>query len=142
MRVLLLTHFYYTSYGPVHGPADSVKDYLARNKIPYSYIAHPLYSGRKSFLEINENGKIKIQSFGTYIKLPLIFKSINEIIQTYLYTRKRSYDIVIAVDSLNALSALYLKWRQKCRKVIFYTVDYANQRFENQLFNYIYHTLD
>ena len=142
MKVLLLSHFFYTTKGPVHGPADSVKDYLARNKISYSYIAHPLHSGRKSFLEINKNGKVEIQSFGTKIKLPLVVKSLLELLQTHLITKNDDYDLAIAVDPLNALSALLLRRLGKCKKVVFYTADYAEKRFENQLFNYVYHILD
>jgi glycosyltransferase involved in cell wall biosynthesis len=54
----------------------------------------------------------------------------------------RKWDLLIGVNNLNTLSGLILKLLGRVKKVTFYVVDYAPQRFENPIVNYIYHLVD
>jgi len=142
MKVLLLSHFFYTTKGPVHGPVHSIASFLRRNKIVYQMVGFPLYSGTKSLLEYFNGSKVTVKKFGSGNKISLFTKSFQEFVYTYFLTKGYRYNLTIAIDPLNALAALFLKLLGRTKKVIFYTVDYADQRFVNPLLNFIYHAID
>ena len=54
----------------------------------------------------------------------------------------KNVDIFIGANPLNALSGILAKKMGKVNSVIFYTADYANNRFANKLLNNLYHALD
>ena len=60
----------------------------------------------------------------------------------YFSRHSEAIDAYVAIDPLNALSAIRLKNKGKVKKVIFYTADYSPKRFGNLLLNYIYHAVD
>lgn len=60
----------------------------------------------------------------------------------YFSRHSEAIDAYVAIDPLNALSAIRLKNKGKVKKVIFYTADYSPKRFGNMLLNYIYHAID
>lgn len=60
----------------------------------------------------------------------------------YFSRHSEAIDAYVAIDPLNALSAIRLKNKGKVKKVIFYTADYSPKRFGNLLLNYIYHAID
>lgn len=110
--------------------------------MPYRAIAHPLYAGVKSFDEVFNGQKVTTKEFGSNIKLALLVKSIVETVQTLRLLWNRKPALIIAIDPLNALTAVLLKKFGKASRVVFYTVDYTPTRFLNKLLNLIYHWID
>jgi glycosyltransferase involved in cell wall biosynthesis len=60
----------------------------------------------------------------------------------WIIKQKKKFDIIVGMGNLNALSALVLKMFNKTNSVIFYTVDYSLNRFDNKILNYVYHLID
>lgn len=141
-KYLLISHFNYSDKDPIHGPIHNVAGYLKGKGDRYKLIELPLYSGAKSYEEIFDGKKMTRSSFGSIIKLPLPLKSLIEILQTLYKTQFEKYDSSIAADPLNAFCAILLKKIGVVRRVIYFTVDYAEERFSNKIFNSAYHFLD
>ncbi|MEM4271311.1 MAG: glycosyltransferase, partial [Candidatus Pacearchaeota archaeon] len=51
-------------------------------------------------------------------------------------------DYFIGVDNLNVFSGFILRLTGRVRHLVFYTIDYVPNRFENKVLNSIYHFLD
>jgi glycosyltransferase involved in cell wall biosynthesis len=51
-------------------------------------------------------------------------------------------DIFVGIDSLNAAAGLALRRARKIRRVVFWTIDYVPERFDNPVLNRIYHRFD
>lgn len=141
-KVLLVSHFNYSDKDPIHGPIHNVAKYFKNKKIKYKLLELPLYSGAKSFEESFNSKVVLRDTFGSKRKLPLPAKSFIEVLQTIHKTKNEKYDLCIAADPLNTFSGLILKKLGIVKKVIYFTVDYAEERFSNLLLNSIYHLLD
>lgn len=132
------------------GPAQALIEYLTENNVAKEviFIGHPLlpvpgepsisflyrYLGRKRE-EIKER-----KNFGQRFSLHYLenfFVSIFWVLKT-----KEKWDIYIGANNLNALSGLVLKSLGKVKKVVFYCVDYAPQRFSHPIVNSLYHLFD
>src|SRR3989344_2946577 len=142
ISVLLLSHFNYSKAGPIHGPVHTLASYLQRKKISYTYIGYPLYVGEKSLLTRFNGKKENNKTFGTSFKLPLVLQYLFEIYHTLNFLRHNDKDLVVAVDPLNALAAVFGEKLGLTKKVVFYTVDYTPNRFSNNFLNTLYHKID
>jgi glycosyltransferase involved in cell wall biosynthesis len=141
-RVILLAHVL-TSV-----PAEDLKEYLLNNKTKeLMYIGHPLYYSRGrpgSFFELIKDRKLvkKIQlrnyKINQFVRFPLDF--ILSIFWILLSPRK--WDLIISLDNLNTLVGLLLRTIGKIDKVIYYTIDFTPQRFNNRFVNSFYHFLE
>ncbi len=118
-KVLLVSHVYSTSSGPVYGPIDVVENYLVEKKIKHQVIKYPLTS-----------------------ILPLPIKSFSETLTTLFKTILYKVDIFIGIDPLNAFAGVILRKIGFLKKTVFYCVDYTPTRFENKLINSIYLWID
>ncbi len=118
-NILIVSHVFIRDGIETHGPLHSIVDYLKKTKRHYSVISYPLYS-----------------------KVPLPIKSVIETINTIKVGFKKKADVALAIDPLNALAGVILKWLGKCKTLVFYTVDYADKRFENGFLNSVYHLID
>lgn len=118
-NILIVSHVFVREGIETHGPLHSISDYLKKTKRKYSVLLYPLYS-----------------------KVPLPVKSISEILKTVKFGFNNRFDVIIAIDPLNALAGVILKKLGKCKTLVFYTVDYADKRFSNTLLNNIYHFVD
>lgn len=141
-KILLLSHFNYSQAGPIHGPVHTLASYLERKKTPYVYIIYPLYAGERSFVTTFDGKREKTRKFGSSLKLPLPIKALYETWFTFNFLRNNNFDLVVAIDPLNALAALIAKRFGFTKKVIFYTVDYTPKRFPNKLLNNMFHAID
>ncbi len=119
MFYILITHTAINDKGEdVHGPGHSVRDYFLSKKIPHIFISHPLSVNILRYLsEIVSNIKI-------------------------CYENRQKGTIFIGVDPLNAFSGLLAKRLGFVKSYVFYTPDYTNQRFNNNIMNSIYHFID
>lgn len=119
VKILLVSHIYYTPSGPVYGPYNVIEDYLEQRDEKIATIEYNLDS-----------------------KIPLSIKSILETINTLIKASFFRPKIFIGIDPLNAFAGILMKKMGLTKKTIFYCVDYTPTRFENKLLNSIYQSLD
>ncbi len=140
-KFLIITHTYAT------GPSQELRDYFLRNKAIFAFLEHPFMidkNSQNSTITYYEKGiEIKKIKGGHTVKTDwLCF--VKDFIETILLTIKlgKKFDICIAADNLNTISALFLKKIGFVRKVIYYAIDYSPKRFDIQILNKIYLSVD
>lgn len=139
-KVSIITHTFAT------GPGQELETYLKDKTKRLIFIGHPLpfcKDLRSVFREYNCKNKLVKEKKGVGFHLPSIFLYFKDVFYTFwwLITVSKS-DLVVGIDGLNAFCGLILKKLGKTKKVIFYTIDYVPQRFENFFLNKLYHFLD
>lgn len=144
-NILILSHFYKrTTKGG--GPPQEIRDYFLSKVKKIYYIEHPFpyANDHRSSMTVYENGKVKKRIFVPAIIGPQIFFYLYDIFITlyFLILAKTKFDLCIALDNLNTVSVLPFKKLGIIKKLLFYTIDYNPQRFENKMLNNIYHFLD
>jgi glycosyltransferase involved in cell wall biosynthesis len=61
---------------------------------------------------------------------------------TFVSGLKTKTGVFVAIDNLNALTAILLKWLGKVDKVAYYIIDHTPRRFKNPVFNWFYTSID
>lgn len=144
-NILIVVHEHITG-----AMAHILRDFLLERK-PKNllFIAHPLLYikesyKKSSYFEWYFDGKLRQKNIGIHWKFPEQLLYIKDFFYTIFWALKTNskYNIVIAVDPLNALACLVLKTLGVNKKVIHYSIDYFPTRFKNPLMNYIYHKID
>jgi len=139
--ILLVSHI-----SDLSGPTEALENFLKAKASSLVSILNPLdyctIAKRKvSFFKKDKKPifynpiNIKWKSFFTWI-----FDSI-VIFYYSLYFRKR-YDLYIGCNGFNAFLGIILKKLKIVKKVIFYTIDWTENRFSNKFYNHIYHFVD
>lgn len=137
---VIVTHVYTT------GPAFRLEEYLQDKVCDLIFIGHPFSFAKdtSSFLRVYKNGKlIKEKKFIAWRgqELSFYFKDIFLTLWWVLrYSPKVNY--FVGVDNLNAFSGFILKIIGKVEYLVFYTIDYVPNRFNNKSLNFVYHFLD
>jgi len=141
--VLISTHAVFDEAGePRHGTGSELATYLQRKKQPYYYIKHALYGEDKTEVEVFKNNRVKKYKIGIK-KLPLPLRMVqDQLINFYYLVVTSNIGVYIGVDPLNAFTGILGKKIKRTEKVIFYTADYAHNRFDSLFLNRIYHFLD
>lgn len=140
LSFVIVTHVYAT------GPAFRLEEYLQKKVRSLVFIGHPFSytKDNRSFIRKYKNGKlIKEEKFICW-KSPEIFFWVKDLLLTLWWVVKdtNQIDYLIGVDNLNAFSGYILKLIGKVKKIIFYTIDYIPERFDNKFLNSLYHYLD
>lgn len=137
---LIATHVYAT------GPSFRLEEYLQKRVKSLVFIGHPFSYTKdtRSFLRVYKNGKlIKEKKFVKW-RGPDVFFYFKDIFLTLWWVLRFSPKVnyYIGVDNLNVFSGFVLKIIGKVGSLIFYTIDYVPNRFENKILNSIYHLMD
>ena len=130
--------------------AHILRDFLLeRNPENLLFIAHPLLYieesyKKSSYFEWYVNGKLKKKHRGYHWQLPEQFLYIKDTVYTIYWTMKTGtkYQLIVALDPLNALAGLILRIFGIVDKVVYYSIDYFPARFKNPIMNRIYHSID
>ncbi len=143
--VLIISHYYKRTLSG-GGPPQEVRDFFLPKIKKLCYIEHPFptASDRKSSMTIYENGIFKKRIFTPSIMGPqTIFYVLDVFITFYfLLLARTKFDLCVALDNLNTASMIPFRKIGLVKKLVFYTIDYAPQRFENKILNSIYHFFD
>jgi glycosyltransferase involved in cell wall biosynthesis len=146
---IVSTHALFSSNGKsMYGTGSAIEGYLKDKKIDFLFIKHSLIGNQYSSVEGMINAKVfrKIINNFKVSFLPLKtlkeFKTTLTIINNISKERKKSIDVFIGIDPLNAFYGIVLRKLGKVKTVIFYTADYATNRFSNSALNYVYHWID
>lgn len=131
-KILLASH----DSGAPGGPVDKLYEYLKKDHEVF-IIKHPLFpkSTLKSTIKF---GDIKVQ-----FKLPaLIQYPIEGIITSFILLlklkRSPTVDMTISFDPLAYMNIYLFSMIYKSKKIVYYNLDFSEQRFKNPLVNYIY----
>lgn len=144
-NILIIIHEHVTG-GVGHVLRDYLLEHSPKNLL---FIAHPLLYikesyKKSSYFEWYVNGKLKKKYTSYHWVLPEQLLYIKDFIYSLTWTFKTGvkFDLVVALDPLNAISGLSLKILGKAQKIAHYCIDYFPTRFENPLMNRIYHLID
>lgn len=144
-NILIVCHEHVTG-----GMAHVLRDFLLE-KSPKNllFIAHPLLYikesyKKSSYFEWYVDGKLKQKQTSYHWVLPEQLLYVKDFLYTIFWTLRtgQKYDLIVAIDPLNAISALTLKFLYRTKKIVHYCIDYFPTRFQNPLMNRIYHMID
>lgn len=141
-KIIILTHVFTTV------PAEDLKKYILESDADeLLYIGHPLFfvKGRPgSTLEWYKNKKLIKLIKHKNRKLPSIISYLRDFSFSlyWIFKTGSTWDIIVALDNLNTITGLVLKFLGKVDKVVYYTIDFIPQRFTNKFLNDVYHYLD
>lgn len=131
---LVIIHRLFIDKMPKKGGVDIIIDYLIDNGNTISLVEHPLESNGRSIFTIRDskNGVDTVAK-----RIPRLLEILVTVI--FILRNFRFIPYCIAVDPLNALSAIILKKIKKVGMVYFHCIDYSPQRFKNRILNMVYH---
>lgn len=138
-KVAIISHVY------APGPPHELEAYLKDKVKALFFIAHPLsfVKNRPSRYRRYIAGQLIEDREGRIWRVPELVRYAKDFIANlYLIGRGSPFDLIIALDNLNAVSAIWLRRFGKTKQVVFYTIDYIPKRFPNRLLNWLYHRLD
>lgn len=140
LKIVIVSHIF------TRGASQELADYLKDKVKELVFIGHPFYycEDTRSTVEWIKNGKLVKKKFFKNLKLPEFLSYLKDIIATFYFLFKTGFksDIYIGVNCFNATLGVLLRSFRLCKKVIFYTIDYADTRYENKVFNFLYHLMD
>ena len=130
----------------VYGPVQALRNYLIKKTGELIYITHPFaYSKLEgSAAEFYVNGKVTNTVKGHKRGANQFFQWLLDMIFNIKFVSglKTKTNVFIAIDNLNALTAIVLKWFGKVDTVAYYIIDHTPRRFANPVFNWLYETID
>jgi len=135
MNIFLLSH----SSG-LKGPINFFEDYLLQNKNTTIHLEHPLdiYAGKASLLK--ENGIVfnKIQRSGTSLLNLFV-----DFFYSLTLARKFQYEVFIGGNNFDTLAGIVLRtFGKKIKKIIYFSADYSENRYNNKILNAIYENIE
>ena len=136
--------FIIVSHTLVGGSAQNLFKFLRNKSKQVAFVGHPLNYAKnvRDFYELYENGKLtKKREFFSF-RFPEILSYLKDFFSTFFITSfflRKKFNVYIGCDALNAFSGLILKKLGIVKEVMFYTIDYFPQRFNNSLLNKLYH---
>jgi len=131
--------------GHVHGPGDALSDCLRWRKIPHAVLCYPLDGkGPIRLIRVDTQGCRSEEIVGWSTDRPLPIRALWEVMWTVKVLRSfpKPIPLFIGIDPVHAWAGIWLKWQRAVRHAVFYTADYAEQRFESRWLNGLYHAMD
>lgn len=142
--IVIATHAVYLNNKDIYGPPHAISHYLNKKKKAHIFIKYPLLALPFYNQEYYQNGKLVKTIKHTYPTFaPSIIRYLLEFIWTvHLVLSQKECELFIGVDPLNASSGNFLKSIKKIKQSIYFSADFALQRFSSPIMNNIYHFLD
>jgi len=126
-------------------PANNVVELLQKRKQCFVFIRHSIDGKLPSIIYEYKGGELISSKKLFVLSRVSILRYITEILATYFYFLFKKHNVEISyigVDPLNSLSGILLRKAGRFKKVIFYSVDFADKRFKSKVLNYMYHWID
>ncbi len=141
---VIVSHTRFNEKGQsTHGTGSELAPLLEKKKKKYIYIQHSLFAGYATQIVQHSSRKNNIIKKG-FTSLPFPLRILQEFYLTIssVLQLQSGKIVFVGIDPLNAFVGVLLKKIGKVQKVIFYTADYATNRYENRVMNAIYHWFD
>jgi glycosyltransferase involved in cell wall biosynthesis len=139
-RIVIATHIYAT------GPSHSLEDFLKDKVQKLLFIGHPFVYAKdtKSHYRLYQKGLLIKQKYVVPFKGSQVLSQVKDTLLNifFVFVNGGKFDLFVGVDSSNAIVGIFLKKIGLVKKVVFYTIDYVPNRFENKILNAIYHKMD
>lgn len=140
MKYVIASHVLYKENGDEnYGQTHDLYYYLRQRNKEVIFIKHSLEGEFASTINDQKAKKTKLNNYLIRIPQEIIFnlKEVNK------YQNNNKVPITyVGVDPINSISGFILKILKKIDRNIYFTVDYADIRFNNILLNKIYHFTD
>jgi len=128
------------------GPAQELVEYLRHATSRVDFIGHPFPYAQdiRTFHEVFLKGNRATLKKATAWQLPglLMFAKDLAYTITWLAREKTGFHLCVGADGINCLGGIFLKRMGKVRRVIFYTIDFAPNRFRNPILSHLYRRID
>lgn len=142
LKIIIATHTDTT------GPAQNLLEFCVNSRLLKTlFISHPL-----SYREGMEGSSWALYAGGEKIKGDGLKNAKRNDLPDYIrhtllnfwwvLKARGKWDIFVGVDNLNAFCGIILRWMGKTNKVIYYTIDFVPDRFDNKVLDKIYHWAD
>jgi len=139
-----------THASDIYGPPDYLIRYLIDRTNHLIVFKYPLSVGdqNKPGYKIYINGAMVEEKKSSFILKPFILNYIKDIFLTIYYSMfltrkyKLKINIFFGCNNLLTIAGIFISKLIKVNKVIFYSIDYSNKRFENKLLNRFYLLID
>ncbi len=140
---VVVTHSLFVKNGEdLYGTGSVLEDYLKDKKVNFLYIKQSLKGKFPSVLNSNIGNEYKHEIINSSNSDFLPLKAFKEFLILLKVVARNHIKVYIGIDPLNAAYGLLLKRFRKIDKVIFYTADYSEERYDNKIVNGIYHLID
>lgn len=144
---------------PTNGMVEPFVDYFSKRSEEFVLIdePHPGSDILMPKIEIYKNGKqtkiLKNSFWLSFIKPILSLTNVHKTqisfklrdflsVLDYVIRSKRTFDLYIGFESINALAGVILKKLGKIDSVVYYVSDFSPRRYKNKWFNTLYILLD
>lgn len=140
MNILFVSH----AHIPIF--SDLFADFNCARCETYTIIRHSLLPTKSSRSKLFFYKKEKLQKHIVFpgISGPYFINFIKDFFLTIFWGIKSGivYDIAFGTNNLNTLSLLVLRKLGRVKKIIFISIDYTPDRYDNPVFNALYHWFD
>ena len=143
--VTIAVHVVVRPEGHVHGPGDTISEFLVRQKIPHLLIMHPLDGSAPSMARtVDVDGRATERTIGGAIRGPLPWRALVECLRTVraVLALRQPLAAYVGIDPVNAWAGIWLRRLGRARQLVFYSADYAVQRYANRALDALYHFID
>lgn len=143
--VIVAVHVVTRPEGHVHGPGDTLADFLGRAGCPHLIIYHPFEGAHPTtVVHVDADGQVHRRILRRPSRLPLLIQVWLEWWRTVQIVKSLGHpvDLFIGIDPVNAWAGAWLKRSGDVRRLVFYSADYAIDRFQARWLNAIYHMAD
>lgn len=138
-KIAIISHVY------APGPPHELESFLATRVKELFFIAHPMafLKGKASSYRHYRDGKLIADQSGRTWKLPELLIYLKDFLASlWVIGTGPKLDLIIALDNLNATSAIISRLMGKAKLVVYYSIDYIPKRFTSRWLNNFYHQLD
>ncbi|OGG46463.1 MAG: hypothetical protein A3F84_11675 [Candidatus Handelsmanbacteria bacterium RIFCSPLOWO2_12_FULL_64_10] len=129
-----------------YGPVQALTDYLRRRCRRLGTVEHPFLNSRipSSALTVYDRGREGVVCAEASKGRSEVRQYVRDLVLTLRFALKfgSRVDLYVGMNSLDTLPGLLLRAVGRVQAVLFYTVDYAERRFENAWLNRVYKFLD
>lgn len=138
-RVAIISHVY------APGPPHELEAYLKDKVGTLFFVGHPFpfMKNSPSQYRLYKNGQLTREWQSPVWRLPDLLLNLKDFVANLmLIGLGQRFDLIIALDNLNAASAIWLRALGRAKRAVFYSIDYIPKRFTSPMLNTIYHRLD
>jgi len=119
---------------------DKLASYFEKHKTKLTFISFPLFPKGKLPCKVTTPSK-KITFHLPWV-LQYLFEGVFAAIYYNTFKNKPIYDLAICGDPLSFLQMFMFRKIFKIKKIVYFNVDFSTQRYQNQLLNQIYQSIN